>query len=298
MSWSDLSKKDLLPIPPVTGKGMSVLILSAWGATKGVFSMKRFVSCWGPRFPLIVSVIALSAGLLLWAGYTHAAIDHSSQEILSSEAEEMAMGTLVFRQVLAESTLSNDPSVLEEVSAVGKRLAEAAGKSDYQWEFRVIQDDEMVSAFCLPGGKVGIYTGILPLAQDATGLATVISHEIGHAIARHGAERMTAILLAELGQIGTNIALRNEYPEALRAMSVGYAVDTTIGIVLPYSRKQEFEADQTALALMAKAGYDPQGAVAFWERMEKARGMQKPPEYLFAHPTDEARIAEIKRLLP
>jgi len=180
-----LSKKNLLAIPPIAGKRMSVLSLPAWRGTKGVFSMKRFPYCWGPLFPRIVRIAALSAGLLLLVGYTDAATPVHSEVILISKPEEMAMGKLVFRQVLAESTLSNDSKVLEEVSAMGRRLAEATGKSDYQWEFQVIQDDETASAFCLPGGKVGIYTGILPLAQDATGLATVISHEIGHAIACH-----------------------------------------------------------------------------------------------------------------
>ena len=259
--------------------------------------MKRSVSCGGPPFPLIVRMIALFACLSLPGSYVHGADTTGSSVILLSEKEEMAMGKLVFGQILAESTLSKDPQVLEEVSAVGKRLAEVAGRSDFQWEFQVISDDKTAHAFCLPGGKVGIYTGILPLAQDATGIATIISHGIGHVIARHGAERMTAALLAELGQVATTIALRNEYPEALRAMSAGYGVDTTMGIILPYSRKQEFEADQAGLALMAKAGYDPRGAVAFWERLEKARGMQKPPEYLLTHPTDGARIAEIKGLL-
>lgn len=175
--------------------------------------MKRFPYCWGRLFARIVRIAALCAGLLLLVGYMDAATPGHSEVIRISKPEEMAMGKLVFRQVLAESTLSNDPKVLEEVSAVGRRLARATGKSDYQWEFQVIQDGETASAFCLSGGKVGIYTGILPLAQDATGLATVISHEIGRAIARYGAERMTAILLAELGQIDTNIALRNEYPD-------------------------------------------------------------------------------------
>lgn len=222
-----------------------------------------------------------------------------SQLILISEAEETSLGLRSYEQVLKESTLSADPQINEMVKRVGSRLARAAERPDYDWEFHVIQDDRMVNAFALPGGKVAIYTGLLPVTQDETGLAVVLSHEIGHVIARHGAERLSTHQLAQLGEIGLIVALGGKDPETVRAVHAAYGIGAGVGVLLPFSRKHELEADQIGLILMAKAGYDPQAATSFWERMlQSKKDQQGPPEFLSTHPSDEHRIRRIRQWIP
>ena len=152
------------------------------------------------------------------------------------------------------------------VNRVGRRVAEAANRPDYKWEFVVFQDDTP-NAFCLPGGKVGIFTGILKYTKDEAGLATVISHEVAHALVRHAGERMSQGMMAQLGSLGLGAALAGQSPYVASAAQQAYGLGANVGVLLPYSRKQETEADEVGLILMAKAGYDPQAAVGFWQRM-------------------------------
>ena len=181
---------------------------------------------------------------------------------------------------------------------VGKRIAEAANRPDYRWEFVVFQD-ETPNAFCLPGGKVGIFTGILKYTKDEAGLATVISHEVAHALVRHAGERMSQGMMAQLGSLGLGAALAGQSPYVASAAQQAYGLGANVGVLLPYSRKQETEADEVGLILMAKAGYDPQAAVAFWQRMvEGSKGKGKPPEFLSTHPADQRRIQDIQQLIP
>jgi predicted Zn-dependent protease len=172
-----------------------------------------------------------------------------------------------------------------------------ADRPDYQWEFNVLQGQE-VNAFALPGGKVAFWEGIMPITQDDNGAAVVMGHEIAHALARHGAERMSqAMGVQALGQVLT-AGVGVVSPEFAQDFAKLYGLGATVGVILPWGRSQESEADRIGLILMAKAGFDPTAAVGFWERMSKIQKGGKPPEFLSTHPSDETRIAQIKKWLP
>jgi len=185
------------------------------------------------------------------------------------------------------------------IQRVGKRIAAVADRPDYRWEFTLIQDDKMVNAFALPGGKVAVYTGILPVAESEAGLAAVMSHEVAHAIARHGGERMTTGLLAQMGMTALNVglAVKGEDPETIRAFNTAYGLGAQFGVLLPFSRNQESEADHIGLILMARAGYDPKEALGFWQRMAETK-KAAAPEWLTTHPGDATRIRQLRALLP
>ena len=217
--------------------------------------------------------------------------------ILIPETEELALGLRSYEDIIKKSELSTDSATVAVVRQVGLRIANAANKPEYAWEFNVIQNDEVANAFCLPGGKVAVYTGILKYTQNENGLAAVIGHEVAHALARHGGERMTNILLAQMGQSALNAAIKNQSPIAIKAVNTAYDVGANVGVILPHSRTQELEADRIGLILMAKAGYDPHEAVRFWQRMSAQAG-DKPPELLSTHPADSRRINQINKLLP
>ncbi len=222
-----------------------------------------------------------------------------SQLQILGEREEMKLGLDAFQETLKHEKISTDPRLNEQVQRVGRRIAEATGRRDYQWEFKVIDNDKMVNAFCLSGGKVAVYTGILPLTRDDAGLATVLGHETAHAIARHGGERLSQQLVVEGIVAGTAIALSQSDPKKRDLYAGLLGAGATVGVLLPYSRLQESEADRLGLIYMAKAGYDPRTAVDFWRRMaEGAKGKSKPPEFLSTHPTDETRIRQIEAWLP
>ena len=168
---------------------------------------------------------------------------------------------------------------------------------NYRWEFNLIENDKMVNAFCMPGGKVGVYTGILPITQNETGLAVVMGHEIAHAIAKHGNERVSQGLLAQLGGVALSTALSKNPGTTNQIFMAAYGVGANVGVLLPYSRLHESEADRIGLILMAKAGYDPREAVPFWQRMNE-KGGPRPPEFLSTHPAPESRIKQIQDLIP
>jgi predicted Zn-dependent protease len=218
--------------------------------------------------------------------------------MLTSEGQENTMGYQAFSQLRQQYKPAKDAQANEMVTKVGQRIAEAANRPDFRWEFVVFQDDTP-NAFCLPGGKVGIFTGILKYTQDEAGLATVISHEVAHALVRHAGERMSQGMMAQIGSIGLGVAMAGQNPYAASAAQQAYGLGANVGFLLPYSRKQESEADEVGLILMAKAGYDPEAAVGFWQRMVAGnKGKAKPPAFLSTHPTDERRIQEIQRLIP
>lgn len=167
----------------------------------------------------------------------------------------------------------------------------------YNWEFNLIESAD-INAWCMPGGKVVVYTGILPLTQDESGLAVVMGHEIAHAVAEHGNERMSQILLTQLGGMALSEALGSQ-PQQTRDLWLGvYGLGAQVGVLLPYNRTQESEADRLGLVFMAMAGYDPNVAVGFWERMAAHNQGQAPPEFLSTHPSDKTRIEDIKKDLP
>lgn len=246
------------------------------------------------------SVFSLTvvAAILLAACQT-VPITGRTQLQLLGERQEVQMGLSAYRDTLKKEKISGDPRLNDQVLRVGRRIAEATGKADYQWEFKVVDNDKMVNAFCLPGGKVAVYTGILPITRDDAGLATVMGHEVAHAIARHGGERLSQQLAVEglVAAAAVGIAEGDSRKANLYAGLLG--AGATVGVLLPYSRLQESEADRLGLIFMAKAGYDPRSAVDFWRRMaDAAKGKAKPPEFLSTHPADDTRIRQIEKWLP
>jgi predicted Zn-dependent protease len=228
------------------------------------------------------------------------------QLIYISEEKEIALGLSAFREILKNARLSTDPKVTLMVNRIGQRIAKAANKPEYVWEFAVIQDDEQINAFALPGGKVAVFTGILPLTKTEGGLATVMAHEVAHALQRHGAERYSRGILEQIGQIGAlaGAAVGGVDP----GLAIGAMSAYGVGVALPNSREQETEADFIGLQLMAKAGYDPREAVPFWERMSGCprkmigrfcfRSQNSIPEFLSTHPSDITRINQIEAWIP
>jgi predicted Zn-dependent protease len=221
-----------------------------------------------------------------------------SQFLLLSEADEVRMGLQSYQEVLRKAKLSTDPALNEKVGRVGTRIAEATGRKDLQWEFKVIEGQQ-ANAFALPGGKVAVYTGILPITRDDAGLAAVLGHEVAHAIARHGAERLSQDMLVQVGLAGTMTALSNRDPKTVQSVGALLGAGASVGLLLPWGRGQESEADHLGLIYMAKAGYDPHAARDLWVRMaEASKGSGKPPEFLSTHPSEATRIKQIEGWLP
>jgi predicted Zn-dependent protease len=233
--------------------------------------------------------------LFLW-GCTQAPITGRSQFIVISESHEVGLGADAYRHILRENVISTNADAVRIVRKVGLAIARAAQKPEYKWEFNVIDDPEMVNAFAVPGGKVAVYTGIFPLARDETGLAVVLGHEVAHALARHAGERISQGLILQLGGVGLSVALGSN-PQLADQVLQAYGLGAQVGLVLPFGRSQESEADRIGLTLMAKAGYDPRASLAVWERMEeKSKGA--PPEFLSTHPSYETRTQNLKRWIP
>jgi predicted Zn-dependent protease len=186
------------------------------------------------------------------------------------------------------------------VERVGRKISAVVTLPNAQWEYVCFEDDDTPNAFCLPGGKIGIYTGILPITQNEAGLATVMGHEVAHATARHGGERISEQLAIQLGGVGLAVAMRDKPQETQEIAMVAYGAGTTLGRTLPHSRSQELEADRLGMLYMARAGYNPREAIEFWKRF-KAWNDQRggsPPEFLSTHPLDSRRIKQLEELLP
>ena len=227
---------------------------------------------------------------------------------LVPNSELLAMSLQQYGQVMKEARFSTDQEKVRMVRRVGEKIARSAeaflkdaGRESqieqYQWEFNLIEDDKMVNAWCMPGGKVAVYTGILPYTRDETGLAVVMGHEVAHALADHGNERMSQALLTSMGGMALSVALAKKPNQTRELFMAAFGVGTSVGFLLPYSRLHENEADRIGLILMARAGYDPREAVPFWEGMNKAGGAG-PPEFLSTHPAPESRIAAIQSHMP
>jgi len=216
----------------------------------------------------------------------------------------MQLGLTAFNQVKQETPISRDPAANALVQKVGKRLAAVASKDlpNAQWEF-VVFDSKEANAFCLPGGKVGVYSGILPITKDEAGLATVLGHEIAHAVLHHGSERMSEAMLMQTGGQVLGSALGSASQTTKAAAATAYGLTTQVGRELPHSRAQESEADRVGLTFMARAGYDPQEALRFWQRFaayaKQAGGSTAAMPVIFRdHPADDKRIADLQKLLP
>jgi metalloendopeptidase OMA1, mitochondrial len=268
-----------------------------YGVMYGGYMQRRYPDMKPCIKTMLLCLLVIGLGMISLAGCSTAPYTGRSQLILVSEGEETALGVQSYREVLKKEKTSKDPQANALVKRVGTRIAAVANKPEYSWEFTVIDNPKTVNAFALPGGKVAIYTGILPYTLNDAGLAFVMAHEVAHALARHGGERISQNLLIKLGQEGLNIAVASKSPEAVQAVNLGYGVATTVGVALPFNRTQEYEADHIGIILMAKAGYDPNEAPRFFERMMKAQH-GSPPEFLSTHPADEARIRQLRALIP
>jgi len=226
---------------------------------------------------------------------THSPYTHRKQLILVSPAQEMQMGYKAEQDILRKSSVNRDPRLNAMVRRVGSNIARVANQPNYRWSFHVINGKE-INAFCLPGGKIFVYTGLLRLIDNDSQLAAVIAHEVAHAIARHGAERISMI---QLGEFGKRLAIKAAGARYQNVINQVYGIGANYGVFLPYSRSFEYEADEIGLYLMAKAGYDPREAIKFWEKMMSAtRNMKKPPEFASTHPSDINRIRRLQALLP
>jgi predicted Zn-dependent protease len=243
-------------------------------------------------------ILALFLACFFFGGCATAPYTGRSQVILVSEGQEMALGDDAYRHILRDSVVTRDSATERIVRKVGERIARAADKPEYKWEFSVINDPEMVNAFAVPGGKVAVYTGIFAAAKDEAGLAVVLGHEVAHALLRHPAERMSQGLLLQVVGAGLGVAL-SKNPAVANQVLQAYGIGAGVGVMLPFGRAQETEADRVGLILMAKAGYDPRVALELWERMEKKDGgRQAPPEYLSTHPGYETRVQNLRSFMP
>jgi predicted Zn-dependent protease len=227
---------------------------------------------------------------------------------LMPESEMISMSLTSYTDFMKGNTVSADRSKVDMVKEVGSNISAAVIKyfndnklsgrlNGYQWEFNLVKNDTTPNAWCMPGGKVVVYSGILPYTKDKNGLAVVLSHEIAHAVARHGNERMSQELLTQFGSVALSEAIRQKPEQIQGIFNSAYGIGSQLGVLLPFSREHELEADKLGLIFMAMAEYDPQTAVEFWERMSNIGG-QKPPEFMSTHPSDAKRINKIKEALP
>lgn len=222
------------------------------------------------------------------------------QLLLIPEGQITELGLTSFNQMKQEIPISKDPEINEMVRRVGKRIASVVDLPGAKWEF-VVFDSKEANAFCLPGGKIGIYKGILPITKDEAGLATVMGHEVAHATLQHGRERMSEGLASQVVGQGLGMAVNATDPRWGQAFSQLYAPTAAVAVQLPHSRKQESEADQRGLIYMAKAGYNPEASVAFWQRFanySKQAGGGGTPWFLRTHPLDETRIQNLRKWMP
>jgi predicted Zn-dependent protease len=240
-------------------------------------------------FPLLLAALV--------AGCATVPYTHRSQLILVSEGTVDKLGVQAFQEVLKKEKIDHNPQLQEIVTGVGERIARAADRPQYHWQFVIIDDAKNANAFALPGGKVAVYSGLFPVAENTAGLAAVWGHEVGHVVARHAAERMSQGYV--LGAVGAalQVGLGATTPAASDAIMQAFGLGAQVGLVLPFSREQEAEADHLGLILMAKAGYDPHAALDLWRRFEGS-GKKSPPELLSTHPGYGTRERNIESWLP
>jgi len=251
-------------------------------------------------------IITLLAVLFV-IGCTTVPITGRRQLSLVSDSQVSQLSAQEYQQTLQKSTVITTGADVQLVRTVGVQISKAAEAflrdsgleseiAGYAWEFNLIKEDQTVNAFCMPGGKIVVYTGILPYTKDATGLAVVLGHEVAHAIAKHGAERMSQEMIAQGAGTLTSILVSNKSEQTQQLVMTAYGLGSQYGVLLPYSRKHELEADRIGLILMARAGYDPNKAVAFWQRM--SAGGSSTPEFMSTHPSDATRINDLQKYIP
>ena len=258
------------------------------------------------KFKEYIVVHLILASLLL--ACTTVAVTGRKQLNLIPQSTMLSMSSQQYGDFLKANKLSANQEQTQMVQRTGAKIQKAVEQyfaernmsdklKNYDWEFNLVESDE-VNAWCMPGGKVVFYTGILPITQDESGLAVVMGHEIAHAIAQHGNERMSQGLVTQLGGMALSKALEEKPEQTQQLWMAAFGIGAQVGVLLPYSRLHESEADHLGLIFMAMAGYDPNAAVAFWQRMAKLKGGQSPPEFLSTHPSDQTRIEKIRALIP
>jgi predicted Zn-dependent protease len=213
-----------------------------------------------------------------------------------------------YSQFLGQNKVVTGTADAQRVVTVGTKIKNAAEKwlnangykgylKDYQWEYKLV-DSKEVNAWCMPGGKIVFYTGILPITKDEAGMSVVMGHEVSHALLNHGQQRMSADVLTQLGAVGVGVAVGGKSEQTQSIAMQAYGVGAQYGALLPFSRAHETEADKVGLTLMALAGYNPEVSIPFWERMAKQSGGGAPPEFLSTHPSNTTRIANLRKLIP
>lgn len=215
------------------------------------------------------------------------------QLMLVDEKTETQLGVTAYQEALSQGHVSTDPAEVQPVRRVGERIAQAANKPEFRWEFNTLVDDKTMNAWCLPGGKIAFYTGIFPVLEDEAGMAFVMGHEVGHALMHHGAERMSQNMVAGGAATLAGAALGATDTKNSEMVLAAFGALTNVGVLLPFSRKHESEADAIGLDLMAKAGYDPRAGVRVWKKMSELTG-QQPPQWLSTHPSHETRIRDLE----
>ncbi|MFL5729331.1 MAG: M48 family metallopeptidase [Cytophagaceae bacterium] len=252
-------------------------------------------------------ILVVGLMTMIFLGCARNPVTHRSELSLVPNNEVLSLSSTSYKDFLAQHKLSTDAEKTAMVKRVGLKIQMAVtdylNKNNlskelegYAWEFNLVEDPQ-VNAWCMPGGKVVVYTGLLPVAQDENGLATVLGHEIAHAIAKHGNERMSQGLIQQLGGVALQVALSNKPSTTQNLFYAAYGAGSQVGVILPFSRTQEAEADHMGLIFMAMAGYDPQTALTFWQRMA-ASSKGAPPEFLSDHPADATRIKNIEKEMP
>ncbi len=245
-------------------------------------------------------LLSLALGLtFLVAACATAPYTGRRQVMMVSEKSEAATADKTFEELLSHNPTSPDPALNGLVKKVGGRLAMAANRSDYHWEFLLLENNQEANLFCMPGGKVAVFSGIFKFTRDEGGLATVLAHEMAHALAHHTAERQSQARLAQMGGLGVGMGVGGVGGVAGQAVAEGYSMGIRYGIFKPYSQTQEMEADKIGLILMAQAGYEPGLALDFWRRMMTDEDVKlRPPQFFSTHPRDHSRMQAMVDFLP
>jgi predicted Zn-dependent protease len=260
------------------------------------------------KFCMAIILVSITATIFIACSTN--AITGRSQLSLVSDAEVMQQSSLQYKQFLSSNKVVSGTTNRGAVSVntVGRKIVTAINKyyqenglskelEGFEWEINTVENKE-VNAWCMPGGKIVVYTGILPVTKNDAGLAVVMGHEIAHALAKHGKERLSQGLVQQLGGVALSVAMANKSAESQQLWGAAYGLGSQYGAMLPFSRKNELEADKFGLMFSALAGYDPNEAVDFWKRMAAVGGGQAPPEFASTHPSDETRIAQLQKIMP
>ena len=254
------------------------------------------------------NIFFLSAILIFWSGCNSVPVTGRRQLSFVPASEMNSLAASAYQETLSSSKLSSDARQTAMVKSAGERISKAVEQymaqenkspalNGFQWEFNLI-DDPSVNAWCMPGGRVAFYAGILPVCRDETGIAVVMGHEIAHAVANHSGERMSQELIVQMGGTALATVLQEKPRQTQQLALTVFGVGSQLGAILPYSRLHEYEADKLGLIFMSMAGYDPNEAPEFWERMQALSGGNAPPQFLSTHPSDARRIAGLKAAIP